>query len=86
MTAPAALAFTITVTYAVLGNAVVYLLLRRRRIALLLMWSDTPGYLYGICRRSTPPLPHALTRFALSTYIAFILAIPAALWFAASLQ
>lgn len=82
----AILAFTITVAYSVLGNAVLYLILRRRGIPLRFMWSGTPGYLYGVCRHSKPPLPRALTGFALSAYIAFILVIPAGIWFAASLQ
>jgi hypothetical protein len=82
----ATLAFMITVAYSAVGNAVLYVLLRRRGVAFRFVWSGTPGYLYRVCRRSTPPLPRALTGFALSTYIAFILVIPAGIWFAASLQ
>lgn len=86
MTVSAALAFTITVAYSVVGNALLYVILRRRGISFRFMWSGTPGYLYRVCRQSTTPLPRALTGFALSTYIAFILIIPAGIWFAASLQ
>jgi hypothetical protein len=82
----AALAFTISVAYAALGNAAVYILLRRRNVPVRFIWSGTPGYLYGVCRRSFPPVPRSLTRFALSTHVAFLLAIASGMWFAASEQ
>jgi len=84
MTVPAALTFTITVAYAAIGNAAVYILLRRRGVPLQFIWSGTPGYLYGVCRRST--VPRSLTRFALSTNVAILLAIASGIWFAASQQ
>ena len=82
----AALAFMISVAYAALGNAAVYIVLRRRDVPFRFIWSGTPGYLYGVCRRSFPPVPRSLTRFALSTNFALLLAIASAMWCAASEQ
>jgi hypothetical protein len=82
----ASLAFAISIAYAALGNAAVYILLRRRKVPIRFIWSGTPGYLYGICHRSIPPVPRSLTRFALSTNVALLLAIASGMWFAASEQ
>ena len=67
-------AFAASVVYAVIGNAVVYLLLVRRKVALRKLWAGTPGYLYTQCVRSNGAVGPLLTRFALSTDIAFVLA------------
>jgi len=82
----ASLAFTISVAYAVLGNTAVYILLRRRNVLFRFIWSGTPGYLYGVCHRSFPPVPRSLTRLALSTNVALLLAIASGMWFAVSEQ
>jgi hypothetical protein len=71
-----ALVFALSITYAVVGNVVVLLILIRRRTPFRFIWAGTPLYLYGICNRSTPPTSRALTGFALSTNIALFVAIP----------
>jgi hypothetical protein len=70
--------------YAVLGNAIVFALLQRRNIRLSFFRSGNPLYLYRVCRDVDPPVPRALTRFALSVNIALLLAIPSGIWFAAT--
>ena len=68
-------AFVLAVLYAVIGNAIVFHVLVRRKVPLRFMWSGTPFYLYGMCNHLSPPLP-ALKAFALSTNMALILAVP----------
>jgi hypothetical protein len=72
----ATIAVALSVTYSVIGNAVVLLMLIRRRTPLRFLWAGTPFYLYGICNRANPPTSRALRGFALSTNIALLLAIP----------
>jgi hypothetical protein len=69
-----------TVGYAAIGNAVVGLVLLRRKIPVRFMWSGTPFYLYGACTRMTPR-SRTLIAFALSTNISLLLAVPACIWF-----
>ena len=68
-------AFAISVVYAVFGNVLVYVLLARRGIAMRFMWVGTPGYLYRLCMGAEPPVSAWLKRFALSTNIAFVVAM-----------
>jgi len=75
-------AFAFAVLYAVIGNAVVLLILVHRKAPIRFWRSSLPFYLYGVCNRSTPPTSRALRGFALSTNIAAILAIPSWLCFA----
>jgi hypothetical protein len=82
MTSLIAAAFAFAVLYAVIGNAVVFLILARRKTPVRFWRSGLPFYLYGVCNRSTPPTSRALRGFALSTNIAAILAIPLWLCFA----
>lgn len=82
----AAIAFASCVTYSVVGNALVLLVLIRRKTPLRFMWAGTPFYLYGICNRSTPPTSRALRGFALSTNIALFLAIPSWICFAIAIN
>lgn len=74
------IAFAECVIYAVVGNAVVFLTLTWRRTPLRWVWAGMPFYLYGICNHASPPAGRALTAFALSTNIAALLAVPAAIW------
>ena len=72
-------ASVLAVLYAVIGNGIVFLFLARRKVPLRFMWSGTPFYLYGVCKRLSPPMP-ALKAFALSTNIALLLAFPLLVW------
>ena len=76
----AGVTFAICIAYGAIGNAVVLLILRRRKMPLRLIWSGTPFYLYGVCNRSSPPVGKVLTGVALSTNIALLAAIPALIW------
>ncbi len=69
------LCFGLCFAYAVTGNAIVFLLLRRRKVPLNFMWSGTPGYLYRRCVDSGAAVGVTLRRFALSTNIAFFAAM-----------
>jgi hypothetical protein len=77
-------AFAICVVHAVIGNAIVGLILLRRKTPLRLMWVGTPFYLYGVCNRTVPPTGRALKALALSTNIALVLSIPSLIWFMAT--
>lgn len=61
--------------YAVLGNVIVYFVLIRRKVPLRSIWAGTPGYLYHICLRERVIVSTRLRRFALSTNIAFLIAV-----------
>jgi hypothetical protein len=73
-------AFVASTAYAVIGNAVVLMVLLHRKAPLRLIWSGTPFYLYGVCNRSSPAAGRALRAFALSTNLALLLAIPSWIW------
>jgi hypothetical protein len=73
-------AFVATIVYAVIGNAAVYIILVRKKIPVRFLWAGTPGYLYGVCCRATPPMPRILRMFALSTNIVLLLAIASGIW------
>jgi hypothetical protein len=60
----------ISVVYAVFGNVAVYLLLLRRHVPMKSLWAGAPGYLYRLTPGGT-----ALRRFALTTNVAFVVAI-----------
>ena len=68
-------AFVVCGVYAVFGNVVVYITLVRHGIPVRFMWAGTPGYLYRICATPNPALGPGLRRFALSTNIAFVVAM-----------
>jgi hypothetical protein len=76
------LVFAISVSYAVIGNATVLWILIRRGVEVRFLWSGTPGYLYRICAQNASAAGKGLRRFALSTNIAFIVAILAAFYLA----
>jgi hypothetical protein len=61
--------------YALLGNLMVYGILNRRKVQLSSLWAGTPGYLYRVCARETEVVGPTLRRFALSTNIAFLMAM-----------
>jgi hypothetical protein len=67
--------FALSVLFCVLGNAVVYVLLRSRGVPASFTWAGTPFYLYGLCNRAQPPVPPFLRRLALATNLAFVLAL-----------
>jgi hypothetical protein len=64
-------AFALSVAYAVIGNAAVYVILRRRQVPVRHMWAGTPTYLYRVCR-DTPEVGARLRRFAASTDVVFV--------------
>jgi hypothetical protein len=66
--------FVASVSFAVLGNAIVYIILVHRKVPLRSFWAGTPGYLYRVCVNS-PSVGTRLRRFAFSTNIAFLTAI-----------
>jgi hypothetical protein len=74
-----AVAFAASVVYAAAGNAIMVRILSRRRIPFRSVWAGTPFYLYGVCIRMTPA-SRALRAFALSTDVAFVLALPVGAW------
>ena len=61
------------IAYAVLGNVLVLLALMRRNVPLNFMWAGIPGYLYRRCIGAD--VGTALTRFALSTNVALLVAL-----------
>jgi len=73
-------AFAMAVAYATIGNAVVYVALKRRRIPVGFAWAGTPFYLYRICTNNVDSVGDTLRLFSLSTNLAFLagvlLAIP----------
>lgn len=69
------LLFALSVLYAVLGNVFVYGILIRRKIQVRSLWAGTPGYLYRVCATETAIIGPGLRRFALSTNIAFLVAM-----------
>ena len=71
----AGVAFAVMVAYAALGNAIVCLLLVRRKIPLIFRRAGWLFYLY----KQVPPTNRQLRAFALSTNIAALLIIPCAL-------
>jgi hypothetical protein len=82
MEAVAAIAFASSVLYAVIGNVVVLLVLRRRNAPVRGWRSGMPFYLYGVFSRLQPPASSTLRRFALSTNIGGFLAVALWLFFA----
>lgn len=72
--------FAACIIYAVVGNAIVLLVLVCRKTPLQWIWAGMPFYLYGICNRSSRPAARATIAFALSTNIAALLMVPAAIW------
>jgi hypothetical protein len=74
-------AVVVCIAHAVIGNAIVGLILLHKKIPMRMMWAGTPFYLYGVCNRASPPVGTALRTFALSTNIALILTIPSLVWF-----
>jgi len=79
-----AVAFSVAVLYAVLGNVAVYVVLLRRGVSVKFMWAGTPGYLYRICHNAKRAVGTGLERFALSTNVALALAVLFALGLMAS--
>jgi len=69
--------FALSVVYAVIGNAVVYVVLLRRKVPIRAIWAGVPTYLYRACANADSKVGTALRRFALSTDVA--LAISAVL-------
>ena len=69
--------FALSVVYAVVGNAVVYVVLLRRKVPVRSIWAGVPTYLYRVCAHADSKAGTALRRFALSTDVA--LAISAVL-------
>ena len=69
--------FALGVVYAVIGNAVVYVVLLRRKVPVRSIWAGVPTYLYRVCATADSKVGTALRRFALSTDVA--LAISAVL-------
>jgi hypothetical protein len=67
--------FAFSCLYAVLGNIVVYFILIRRKVPLRFIWAGTPGYLYRICSKERTIVGDRLRLFALSTNIAFLVAM-----------
>ncbi len=76
--------FVLSVAYSVVGNAMVYVMLVRRKVSLSFMWSGTPGYLYRKCVTSPDVVGNALTRFAFSTVASFLVVPVAAIGFFAT--
>ena len=62
--------FVLSTLYAVIGNAVVLLILASKNISTKFLWSGTPGYLYRVCAKEPTAGPR-LRCFALSTDVAF---------------
>ena len=69
--------FALSVVYAVIGNAVVYVVLLRRKVPVRSIWAGVPTYLYRVCANADSKVGTALRRLALSTDVA--LAISAVL-------
>jgi hypothetical protein len=69
--------FALSVVYAVVGNAVVYVVLLRRKVPVRSIWAGVPTYLYRVCANADSKVGTALRRLALSTDVA--LAISAVL-------
>ncbi len=67
--------FVASVLYAVLGNAIIYIILIRRKVSPRFFWAGTPGYLYRVCVNATPTVGTRLRHFAFITNIAFFVAI-----------
>ncbi len=68
------LVFGVSVTYATVANAVVFIALRRRHVPFRFVWSGTPGYLYRKCVEAGPMVGTGLRRVALTANIALLLA------------
>jgi len=62
--------FAMSVVYAVIGNAVVYVVLLRRKVPIRAIWAGVPTYLYRACANADSKVGTALRRFALSTDVA----------------
>lgn len=62
--------FAMSVVYAVIGNAVVYFVLLRRKVPVRSIWAGVPTYLYRVCANADSKVGTALRRFALSTDVA----------------
>ena len=75
MTTLVLIIFVCCVTYAVVGNLIVYVILVQRGIPVRSLWAGTPTYLYRICLDATPSVGKSLRRFAFSTDIAFFVAM-----------
>ncbi len=67
--------FALSVLYAVLGNAIVRVILRRRGVPVRWLWAGTPGYLYRVCAQATPTVGNHLRGFAYSTDVAWLIAM-----------
>jgi len=65
--------FAMGVVYAVVGNAVVYVVLLRRKVPVRAIWAGVPSYLYRVCANADPKVGAGLRRFALSTDVALVL-------------
>jgi hypothetical protein len=73
------LLLAVCIVYAVIGNAVVFVLLTRRKVPLRFMWAGTPTYLYRACVDAGSNVGAGLRRFAFSTNVAFVIAMLLAL-------
>jgi hypothetical protein len=66
--------FVLTVGYAVIGNAVVYVVLARRKVPVRFMWAGTPTYLYKVCVGAESTVGAGLRRFAFTTNVVLVAA------------
>ena len=77
--------FVLCLSYAIVGNAIAYVILARRGIPVRFLWAGTPGYLYRVSSED-PRAGASLRRYCLSTNIAFVLAFVFAFGLASAIR
>lgn len=67
------LIFVACLAYAVIGNAVIYLIVKNKGIEISFIWSGTPGYLHKILLKHPDIFGNRMRIFSSTTIIAFVL-------------
>ena len=65
--------FVVCITYAVIGNAIIYRIVNNKGIETKFIWAGTPGYLHKILVNHPETFGKGMRLFSLSIIIVFVL-------------
>ena len=66
------LLFVVCITYAVIGNAIIYRIVKNKGIETNFIWTGTPGYLHKLLVNHPETFSKGMRLFSLSTIIVFV--------------
>ncbi len=69
------------ITYSVIGNAVIYFIVKNKGIETKFIWTGTPGYLHKILVNQPETFGKGMRIFSLSTIIVFVFVMLAGITF-----